>query len=119
MFQIYDLYMKVTNIDVNHLNIEQKQIFNVVIASAFSVDRGKQTESRLFYVDSPGGSGKTYLFTKLYEYLPANNIKTITSAWTGVAATLLRGGKSLYSIFKLPVPLIRNKCLQCGASGCS
>ena len=93
------------DIDMNSLNIEQRQIFNAVVASAFSVDRGEQAENRLFYVDAPGGSGKTYLFNKLYEYLNANNIKTNTSAWTGIAATLLRGGKTLHSIFKLPVPL--------------
>ncbi|XP_076039427.1 uncharacterized protein LOC143024501 [Oratosquilla oratoria] len=91
--------------DMSSLNIEQRQIFNAVVASARSVQRGEQTENKSFYVDAPGGSGKMYLFNKLYEYLNGNNIKTNTSAWTGIAATLLRGGKTLHSIFNLPVPL--------------
>ncbi|KAF2365689.1 P-loop containing nucleoside triphosphate hydrolase [Trinorchestia longiramus] len=52
------------NIDVSSLNVEQREIFNAVVERAFSVERGELTENRLFYVDAPGGSGKTHLFNK-------------------------------------------------------
>ena len=46
------------NMNVNLLNIEQRQILNTVVAAAFSVERAEETENRLLYVDAPGGSGK-------------------------------------------------------------
>ena len=64
-----------------------------------------EPNNRLFYLDAPGESGKTFLFNMIHDYLVSRNISVITSAWTGIAATLLKSGKSLHSIFKLPVPL--------------
>ena len=42
---------------------------------------------------------------KLHAHLNVSNIATSCAAWTGIAATLLTGGKTLHSLFKLPVPL--------------
>lgn len=40
-----------------------------------------------------------------------NNIPISISAWSGIAATLMKGGKTFHSIFKLPIPLIEtNVC---------
>ncbi|XP_076064960.1 uncharacterized protein LOC143039002 [Oratosquilla oratoria] len=87
------------------LNIEQRYVFNSVINGASEIDRGLETNHRLFYLDAPGGSGKTFLFNMINDYLVAQNVAVSTSAWTGIAATLLKNGKTLHSIFKLPVPL--------------
>ncbi|XP_076067755.1 uncharacterized protein LOC143040562 [Oratosquilla oratoria] len=87
------------------INIEQRYIFNSVINALSEIDRGLQTNHRLFYLDAPGGSGKTFLFNMIHDYLVAQNVAVSTSAWIGIAATLLKNGKTLHSIFKLPVPL--------------
>ncbi|XP_076059517.1 uncharacterized protein LOC143036154 [Oratosquilla oratoria] len=87
------------------LNIEQRYVFNIVINAVSEIDRGLETNHRLFYLDAPGGSGKTFLFNMIHDYLVAQNVAVSTSAWTGIAATLLKNGKTLHSIFKLPVPL--------------
>ncbi|XP_076052786.1 uncharacterized protein LOC143032200 [Oratosquilla oratoria] len=87
------------------LNIEQRYVFNSVINAVSEIDRGLETNHRLFYLDAPGGSGKTFLFNMIHDYLVAQNVAVSTSAWTGIAATLLKNGKTLHSIFKLPVPL--------------
>ncbi|KAJ8935660.1 hypothetical protein NQ314_012709 [Rhamnusium bicolor] len=60
----------------------------------------------VFFVDGPGGSGKTYLYNTLLFYI--NNVlrlPTIAVAWTGVAANLLIGGKTCHRAFRLPVSL--------------
>ncbi|XP_076032957.1 uncharacterized protein LOC143020425 [Oratosquilla oratoria] len=87
------------------LNIEQRYVFNSVINAVSEIDRGLETNHRLFYLDAPGGSGKTFLFNMIHVYLVAQNVAVSTSAWTGIAATLLENGKTLHSVFKLPVPL--------------
>ncbi|XP_076058630.1 uncharacterized protein LOC143035649 [Oratosquilla oratoria] len=88
------------------LNIEQRYVFNSVINAVSEIDRGLETNHRLFYLDAPGGSGKTFLFNMIHDYLVAQNVAVSTSAWTGSAATLLKNGKTLRSVFKLPVPAI-------------
>ena len=58
----------------------------------------------LFFVDGPGGSGKTYLYNYLIKVCKNKNRKISCSAWVGVAATLLENGGTCHSVFKLPVP---------------
>ena len=77
----------------------------MVTATIATSDSEEQQEGTGIYVDAPGGSGKTYLFNTLHAYLISNNIATSCAAWTGIAATLLTAGKTLHSLFKLPVPL--------------
>ncbi|XP_076039480.1 uncharacterized protein LOC143024554 [Oratosquilla oratoria] len=72
------------------LNIEQRYVFNSVINAVSEIDRGLETNHRLFYLDAPGGSGKTFLFNMIHDYLVAQNVAVSTSAWTGIAATLLK-----------------------------
>ena len=58
----------------------------------------------MFFVDGPGGSGKTYLYNYLVSVCKAFNFKISCSAYSGVAATLLENGSTCHSVFKLPVP---------------
>ncbi|XP_076035390.1 uncharacterized protein LOC143021665 [Oratosquilla oratoria] len=96
---------KIQEVNPEVLNIEQRYVFNCVINAVSELDRGLETNHRLFYLDAPGGSGKTFLFNMIHDYLVAQNVAVSTSAWTGIAATLLKNGKTLHSVFNLPVPL--------------
>ena len=58
----------------------------------------------MFFVDGPGGSGKTYLYNFLVSVCKAFHLKVSCSAYSGVAATLLENGSTCHSVFKLPVP---------------
>ena len=60
----------------------------------------------LFYLDGPGGSGKTFTYSYFVAELRSRGYKVATAAWTGIAATLLIGGRTVHSLFKLPVPLL-------------
>ena len=59
-----------------------------------------------FFIDGPGGTGKTYLYNTLCRLLKGQGICFITVAWTGIAANLLPDGRTAHNRFKLPVPLI-------------
>ena len=39
-------------------------------------------------------------------YLRQNGYRVSCAAWTGIAATLLTQGRTVHSLFKLPVPVI-------------
>ena len=47
-----------------------------------------------------------YLFNKLETHFPFNVNKVSCTAWTGIAATLLSDGRTVHSLFKLPVPVL-------------
>jgi GTPase SAR1 family protein len=61
-----------------------------------------------FFVDGRGGSGKTFLFNAIIINETAMGHTAILVAWTGIAANLLRGGRTVHSTFRLPVNL--NEC---------
>lgn len=57
----------------------------------------------LFFVDGPGGSGKTYVYTVINHILRGRKLKILNVAWTGIAANLLPDGRTVNSAFKLNV----------------
>jgi len=61
---------------------------------------------RCFFLDGPGGSGKTYLYKTLMSFIRGRGQIVLPFATTGIAATLMNGGRTAHSGFKLPVPLI-------------
>uniref|UniRef100_A0AC35F0W0 ATP-dependent DNA helicase n=1 Tax=Panagrolaimus sp. PS1159 TaxID=55785 RepID=A0AC35F0W0_9BILA len=64
-----------------------------------------ENEHKLFYLDGPGGSGKTYTYTTLWHLLRASGKKVATMAYTGIAAILLPEGKTCHKTLGLTVPL--------------
>ena len=65
----------------------------------------------VFAIDGPAGTGKTYLYNYILMFTSFNNIRTLSSAWVGIAATLLKNGKTCHATFKLPVPcILGSKC---------
>ncbi|XP_063797542.1 ATP-dependent DNA helicase pif1-like [Pseudophryne corroboree] len=84
------------------LNPQQLHAFNTIITA---VDNSHVT-NHAFYLDGPGGSGKTFLYTTLIAYIRGKGKTVLPFATTGIAATLLKGGRTVHSGFKLPVPLL-------------
>ncbi|PIC25660.1 hypothetical protein B9Z55_018506 [Caenorhabditis nigoni] len=80
------------------LNEEQKECCDLVLAA---VD-GSGVQ-RLFFIDGPGGSGKTYLYTVICNLLIGRKFKIVCSAWTGIASCLLPFGRTTASLFKLNI----------------
>ncbi|XP_055352995.1 uncharacterized protein LOC129598933 [Paramacrobiotus metropolitanus] len=58
-----------------------------------------------WFLDGPGGTGKTYVYRCLSHILRGRGKMVIAVAWTGIAATLLKGGRTCHSVFKFPLNL--------------
>lgn len=82
------------------LNVQQREIHDDVVAT---VD--KLNSEKLFFVDGPGGTGKTFLYCAIVQTLMALGISVVCVAWTRIAAMLLPNGTTVHSRFKLPLDI--------------
>ncbi|XP_073529699.1 ATP-dependent DNA helicase pif1-like [Phyllobates terribilis] len=83
------------------LNPRQRKAFEK-IGEAFE---NPNLEKRLFFIDGPGGSGNTFLYNTIMHYVRSKNELVLPCTFTGVAATLLEGGRSSHNLFKPPIPI--------------
>ena len=72
--------------------------------------------SNLFFIDGPGGSGKTYLYNYLIHRLRSFELTYFASAMTGIAATLLLDGRTTHSTFKIPIPCCEGDTIKISPS---
>jgi hypothetical protein len=63
------------------------------------------------FVDAPGGTGKTFVFNHLLAAVRGQGNVALAVAYSGIAATLLDGGRTLNSRFR--VPLVTNEQSLC------
>ncbi|CAF1354897.1 unnamed protein product [Rotaria sordida] len=92
------------------LNQHQRSVADAILAS-----HGKQsttTAGSCFFIDGPGGPGKTYLYNTLYHLFMGQGVHVMTVAWTGNAASLSPEGRTVHSRFKLPVPILETSTLR-------
>ncbi|PIO54870.1 hypothetical protein TELCIR_23756 [Teladorsagia circumcincta] len=58
---------------------------------------------RCIFVDGQGGCGKTYLHNTVYNIAVGRRREVMCVAWTGIAANLLRRGRTVSSTIKLNI----------------
>ncbi|KAH7818405.1 putative ATP-dependent DNA helicase PIF1 [Monocercomonoides exilis] len=97
--------------NIQLLNEKQKEAFESIKESILSSSRGS-TVCNCHFLDGPGGSGKTFLYNVIYHYLSAHSVICQCVAWTGIAATLLPKGKTVHSLFRLPVPIEEHNAIS-------
>ncbi|POM80920.1 Helitron helicase-like protein [Phytophthora palmivora] len=81
----------------DQMNENQKGVFDQVIEAVNHPVGGQ----KLFFVDGPGGTGKSFLL----EQILAHRKVAIAVASSGIAATLLTGGHTAHSTFRIPLKL--------------
>ena len=81
---------------MNLLNAEQVAIFNKIREHIDS------REGRIFFLDAPGGIGKTFL-NKILAYVRMQNRIAVATVSSGLASSLLRLSRTAHSHFKLPI----------------
>ncbi|UYV70096.1 hypothetical protein LAZ67_7001779, partial [Cordylochernes scorpioides] len=91
------------------LTPDQKSIVDTIVDSL-------NVNPRCFFIDGPGGTGKTYVYNTLIHCVRAVGKIVIPLASTGIAATLLSGGQTVHSRFKLPIPLLENSVAAISAN---
>lgn len=67
----------------------------------------------IFFIDAPGGTGKTFVTNLLLANVRKQNKIAVAVASSGIAATLLPGGRTAHSTFKLPLDLAANDEAVC------
>ncbi|XP_065642532.1 ATP-dependent DNA helicase pif1-like [Hydra vulgaris] len=91
------------------LNVNQLNATNAILAALNEQLSVENQHSRLFFMDGPAGSGKTFTYNYLVAETINRGFKSATAAWTGIAATLLTNGSTLHGLFNLPVPILDNR----------
>ena len=59
-------------------------------------------------MDGPGGTGKTYLYMALLAKFRSTDRITVVTATSGIAASIMLGGRTAHSRFKIPIKLQDN-----------
>jgi hypothetical protein len=91
---------------ISQLNDEQAELVDTVIRDLRAIQQGEALKCRAYFLDGPGGSGKTMCYNTLISWCRGQGKKVASTAWTGIAATLLKGGRTCHNLFKLPVPIL-------------
>ncbi|GFV57130.1 ATP-dependent DNA helicase [Trichonephila clavipes] len=89
---------------------EQKDIYNKIL------QRVELGEGGLFFLDAPGGTGKTFLFNLILAKIRKDCNVALAVASSGIAETLLSGGRRAHSVFKLPLNLASEETPTCNIS---
>ena len=87
------------------LNPDQQAVVSQVKAAIDSFQPGHVdfTQPKLFFVDGPGGTGKTFTYNHLLAWTRAQGKVALAVASSGLAAQLLEGGTTAHYRFKVPV----------------
>eukprot|EP00798_Chlamydomonas_sp_ICE-L_P018284 gene18284-24740_t len=93
-------------VDASHskMNSDQRDVFEAVL-KAVEDDLINSHTSKAFFLDSPGGCGKTFTFNLLIDQVRANGGIVLSAASSGIAALLMEGGSTAHSHFKIPVDI--------------
>ncbi|XP_074346470.1 uncharacterized protein LOC141685256 [Apium graveolens] len=89
-----------------HCNAEQLEVYNNVLQSVQSKAGG------VYFVYGSGGCGKTFVWKMLIYKLRSLGLIVLPVASSGIAATLMPGGRTTHSQFRIPIVL--DDCSSCG-----
>ena len=95
-------YDRILQIDENKLNYEQRLVYNNILQSVIN------EEGKLFFLDAPAGTGKTFLINLLLAKNKMSGTEQLAVASSGIAATLLLNGRTAHSTFKIPIKINEN-----------
>jgi len=80
-------------------NQEQRHALDTIIC-ALDANAGG-----IFFIDGPGGTGKTFVENLLLAYVRSKGHIALAVASSGIAALLLDGGRTSHSRFKIPIDI--------------
>ncbi|KAG7986452.1 hypothetical protein I3843_03G080700 [Carya illinoinensis] len=84
------------------LNSEQQHAYNSILQKVLS------NQAAAFFIDGPGGTGKTFLYKALLATIRKKQLIALATASSGVAASILPGGRTAHSRFKIPLNVDKN-----------
>ncbi|XP_055584901.1 uncharacterized protein LOC129737764 [Uranotaenia lowii] len=96
--------------NIRNMNEEQRAVYDTIMSAILEQSGG------FFFLDAPGGTGKTFLISLILARLRSERKIALAIASTGIAATLLAGGRTAHSALKLPLNLQINEAPTCNIS---
>ena len=81
------------------LTVDQREVYDCFCSMIDGNEGG------MLFLDAPGGTGKTFLINLILAKLRSEGKIALATASSGIAATLLTGGRTLHSTFKIPLDL--------------
>ena len=104
-----DLLSYVQN-NISKLTSEQKDIYDTIM---HCVDHNVGEN---FFLDAPRGTGKTFVIKLILASIRSKSDIALAIASSGIAATLLPGGRTAHSALKLPLNLHSTETPTCNIS---
>jgi ATP-dependent DNA helicase PIF1 len=92
------------------LVMDQRAAYNAIL------DRINRKAGGIIFLDAPGGTGKTFVINLLLAKIRQQSKIAVAVASSGIAATLLHGGRTAHSTLKLPLNLTRCEAPLCNIS---
>lgn len=77
------------------------------------MNRFESGNGGIFFLDAPGGTGKTFLLNLILAAVRSKKEIALAVASSGIASTLLSGGRTARSTFKFPLNVNRTDQLNC------
>lgn len=87
------------------LNADQRVVVDSAMAAVNTLAANAGRAPRVFFVDSPGGCGKTFVFNRLLVTVCERGDIALAVAGSSIAALLLDGGSTAHSCFGIPIQL--------------
>ncbi|KAL0311599.1 UNVERIFIED_CONTAM: hypothetical protein Sangu_2454600 [Sesamum angustifolium] len=93
------------SIPISETDLNAVRVLNNCQFSAFDIiSRAiRRKHSAIFFVDGPGGTGKTFLYKSLLANFRKDGLIMLAIATSGIAANLLPGGRTAHSKLKIPI----------------
>uniref|UniRef100_UPI0035901195 uncharacterized protein n=1 Tax=Myxine glutinosa TaxID=7769 RepID=UPI0035901195 len=97
------------------LTDDQRDVYNAVLqlVEQGSVNSGMR-HSNIIFLDAPGGTGKSFVINAILKHIRSQGKIALATASSGIAATLLQGGRTLHSTFKIPLDAHTKEQATCG-----
>lgn len=89
--------LKIVAEDERRMTLDQRKVYDAVMSSL------NRNEGKQFFLDAPGGTGKTFLINLLLAKVRSMGKVALAVASSGIAATLLEGGRTAHATFKIPL----------------
>lgn len=96
--------------NITKLNIQQKHLYDTIMQAVSNNAGG------LYFLDAPGGTGKTFVISLILATIRSEQKIALALASSGIAATLLEGGRTAHSALKLPLNVQVIETLTCNIS---
>ena len=86
--------------NVQMMNEKQKYCYDTIMER---IENGDKYPDNGFFINAPGGTGKSFLLNALLDTVRSKEKVALAVASSGIAATVLHGGRTAHNMFKIPI----------------